>query len=309
MSRRLTRIDRSRGATSCHPQRGVALILVLWACALVTIVLGGFAVLARTEGMQARYQFAQVQARYAAEAGLARAVLALHDPDQRHRWRVDGQPYRFGFNGAKVTVKITDEGGKVDINTATTRILRRLMQVLGVAPDKAHALAEAIADWRDGNSTARANGAEADRYHQAGRDYGPRNGPFASIQELQLVLGMTPSLYAKLAPLVTIWSGRNIPDPAHAPSAVLAALPGMNQDDADHYVDQRRHADLAHGLPALPNGMVAVAGGGGVTRSIVSTAIMANGTRAVLHATIRQRNHQPNGLPYAVLHWREGTAE
>lgn len=290
-------------------QRGVALILVLWACALLAIVLGGFAVLARTEGMQARYQFAQVQARYAAEAGLARAVAALHDPDSDRRWRGDGQPYTFKFDGATVKVRITDEDGKVDLNTATPRILERLLRRLGVDEARAHGLAEAIADWRDNDTMTRPGGAEAERYHQAGYAYGPRNGPFASIQELQMVLGMTPPLYAKLKPLVTIWSGRNVPNPAHAPAAVLAALPGMNKDTAGSYVEKRRHADLADGLPTLPNGMAVAAGGGGITHSVVSAATLANGTRAVLHATIRQRGNRPDGAPYAVLQWREGTAE
>ena len=174
---------------------------------------------------------------------------------------------------------------------------------------QAHDLAAAIADWRDGNTTVRPGGAEADAYYQAGHDYGPRNGPFASIQELQLVLGMTPPLYAKLAPLVTIWSGRNVPNPAHAPASVLAALPGMNKDSAGSYVEKRHHADLAKGLPALPNGMTVTGGGDGITHSVVSTATMANGTRAVLHATIRQRGNRPGGAPYAVLQWKEGTAE
>ncbi len=273
------------------------------------MVLGGFAVLARTEGLQARYQFAQAQARYAAEAGLARAVAALHDPVPRRRWRVDGQPYHFRFGNASVSVRITAEDGKVDINTATPDILRRLFKALGVKDGKAKRLAAAIADWRDGDDMARPNGAEAGRYQQAGRDYGPRNGPFASIQELQQVRGMTPALYARLAPLVTLWSGRNIPDPAHAPAQVLAALPGMDADQARRYVEKRHHADPAHGLPTLPNGMPVTPGAGGITHSIVSTATLANGAKAVLHATIRHRANRPDGRPYAVLQWREGTAE
>ena len=53
-------------------QRGVALLIVMWALTLLAIMLGGYAMLARTEGMQARYQFAQAQAHYAAEAGVMR---------------------------------------------------------------------------------------------------------------------------------------------------------------------------------------------------------------------------------------------
>ncbi len=298
---------RARPVPGGARQRGVALILVLWACALVAIMLGGFAVLARTEGTQARYQFAQAQARYAAEAGLARAVAALHDPDTERRWRSDGQPYRFGFARADITVRITSEDGKVDLNAALPEVLSNLVASLDVEPDKARALAAAIADWRDTDDDVRPNGAEAGRYEQEGRGYGPRNGPFASIQELQLVLGMTPELYARLRPLVTLWSGRTVPDPAYAPAAVLAALPGMNAKTAGAYVERRHEADLSSALPDLPNGMQVFAGNAGATHSIVSTARLADGTHATLHATIRRRGNQPGGLPYVVLQWREGT--
>lgn len=47
-------------------QRGVALLVVLWACTLLAILLGGYAAMARTEGLQARYQFEQTRAHYAA---------------------------------------------------------------------------------------------------------------------------------------------------------------------------------------------------------------------------------------------------
>ncbi|HEX7339323.1 MAG TPA: type II secretion system protein GspK [Rhodanobacteraceae bacterium] len=293
---------------SARHERGVALILVLWACALMAIVLGGFVALTRSEGLQTRYQVAQARARYAAEAGLARAVAGLQDPDPARRWRVDGQPYTFTFAGAKVTVKVTAEDGKIDLNTATPQVLARFLHGEGLSTDKAHDLAAAIADWRDSDNTVRPGGAEKAAYAQAGRAYGPRNGPFASIEEVQQVLGMTPSLYARIVPSLTIWSGRNIPNAAHAPAAVLAALPGMTSDDASQYVKERRHERSAQGLPGLPNGMPVTAGRMTGTHSVVSTATLANGTMAVLHATIRRRGGMPDGAPYAVLQWREGVA-
>lgn len=300
---------RVHGAGPAHRQRGVALILVLWACALLTIMLGGYAVLARTEGTQARYQFNQVRARYAAEAGLARAVAALNDPDRQARWRSDGQPYRFHFDGADIQVRITSEDGKVDLNTASPQVLENLIASVGAKPDAAHALAAAIADWRDTDDDVRPAGAEADRYEQEGGDYGPRNGPFASLQELQLVLGMDASLYRQLEPLLTVWSGRNMPDPAYAPPGVLAALPGMDASSAAEYVRRRHRVDLSSHLPDLPSGMQVFAGSPGSTHSIVSTATLADGTHAALHATIRKRGNQRNGLPYVVLQWREGTTQ
>jgi general secretion pathway protein K len=290
-------------------QSGVALLLVLWACALLAILLGGYALVARTEGLQARYQFAQAQARYAAEAGLARAAYALRQSDPGQRWRSDGQPYTFHFDNATVRVRITAEDGKVDLNTATPQVLDGLFRSLGVDDERARALSSAIQDWRDADDASLPAGAEAAQYRSAGRDYGPRDGPFASVEEVQLVLGMDAALYAKAAPLLTVWSGRSMPNPAHAPAAVLAALPGMDRAAAGAFASARSRADPGQGLPALPNGMQVLAGGGGVTHSVRSEATLADGTHAVLRATIRWQAGRGGWQPYAVLRWEEGQLE
>ena len=135
------------GATR-SAQGGVALLLVLWASTLLAILLGGYALQARTEGLQARYQFAQTQAHYAAEAGLMRAVYGLQDPRPGQRWIGDGRTYTFEFEGAKVQVSAIDEGGKVDINAATPEVLRNLFGAAGLAPRAAQQLEERILDWR-----------------------------------------------------------------------------------------------------------------------------------------------------------------
>ena len=99
-------------------ERGIALIVVLWMLVLLTVIIGTFAVLARTESLQARFLFDTTDARYAAEAGLHRAVVELRNPDLETRWVADGRPYAFEFGGAEVEVRITDETGLIDINAA-----------------------------------------------------------------------------------------------------------------------------------------------------------------------------------------------
>jgi general secretion pathway protein K len=276
-------------------QRGVALLVVLWACTLLAIMLGGYAMLARTEGLQARYQFAQTQAHYAAEAGLARAIYGLQDPQLPQRWLSDGRPYTFRFDGASVRVSAVDEGGKVDLNSASPLVLQGLFRAAGLRPDAAQKLAAAVVDWR-----------EFDVGHTAGLDvyassgYKPRHAPFLSIEELQQVAGMTPALYRTIAGAITIWSGRESPDPNTATPLALAAIPGMTP------------ARVAQVLAARQNTRPGVAGlfaGNGVTHSIRSEATMADGTRAVLHATVRLQGVRPGAQPYAVLHWREGDRE
>lgn len=278
-------------------QRGVALLLVLWACTLLAILLGGYAALARTEGLQARYQFAQTQAHYAAEAGLMRAVYGLQSPQQKQRWVADGRAYTFRYDGATVSVRAIDEGGKVDLNAASPEVLQGLFQAAGLKPDKAQALADHVVDWRNPVGLEGEAASRRAAYVADGRDYGPRNGPFASVEELQMVLGMTPALYRQVAPVVTIWAGGASPDPNTAPPLALAAIPGMTPE-------QRKVVEAARQRNADDPQLVL---NNGTTHSIRSEATLADGTRAILRATVRLQAGQAQ--PYTVLRWQEGEAE
>jgi general secretion pathway protein K len=280
-------------------QRGVALLLVLWACTLLAILLGGYAALARTEGLQARYQFAETQAHYVAEAGLMRAVYGLQNPDQKQRWIGDGRIYPFHYDNATVMVSAIDEGGKVDINSATPDVLQALFQAAGMVPAQAKALSDNVVDWRNPVGIDSAAATQRAAYATAGRDYGPRHGPFASIEELQMVLGMTPAIYRTVAPVITIWSHNTIPDVSTAPPLALAAIPGMTPQQLSAIQATRLHNADDPSL-ALNNG---------TTHSIRSEATLADGTRAILRATIRMQPGRTGAQPYAVLRWQEGSAE
>ncbi|KAF1008183.1 MAG: hypothetical protein GAK28_01162 [Luteibacter sp.] len=279
-------------------QRGVALLIVLWGCTLLAIMLGGFAALARTEGLQARYQFSQAQAHYAAEAGLVRAVAGLQSPDIDSRWIADGRVYSFVFDNAKVSVTITDEDGKIDLNAASDDVLTGLFKAVGLPDDRAKHLSAAIQDWRRPGDAASPNGAKKAQYDAAGLGYGPRNGPFATVEEGRMVLGMDQELWTKIAPVLTIWSGRERPNTEHAPPLALAAIPGLGSAGVQAILSQRAQANGA-----------AVSGGNGVTHTIRTEAILEDGTRSSLTSTIRLRGIRSGNQPYAILRWREGDAE
>ena len=288
---------RQRATAAIGAQRGVALLLVLWACTLLAVLLGGLAALARTEGLQARYQFAQTQAHYAAEAGLMRAVYGLQDPQAKQRWFADGRPYQFHYDNAQVTVSAVSESGKVDLNAAMPPVLQGLFVAAGLRPDAAQKLAAQVVDWRAPAAVASAGAPGDGAYAAAGRSYRPRHAPFASVEELQMVLGMTPALYRSLAPVLTIWSGSSSPDPNTAPPLALAAIPGMTPE-------QRGQIEAARQQNAQDPRLVL---GNGTTHSIRSEATLADGTRAILRATIRLQAGQVQ--PYAVLRWQEGETE
>ncbi|MEO9078092.1 MAG: type II secretion system protein GspK [Rhodanobacter sp.] len=280
-------------------QRGVALLLVLWACTLLAILLGGYGALARTEGLQARYQFAQTQAHYTAEAGLMRAIYSLQDPQLRQRWISDGRAYTFRYNGAAVVIHAVDEGGKVDLNTATPEVLRNLFHAVGLPPAEAELLAMHVVEWRNPLRMTGEGDAQRAAYAAAGLHYGPRNGPFVSMGELQLVLGMTPALYRRIEPVLTIWSGNTSPNPNTSSMLALQTIPGMTPQQLQEILAARQQNANDPSM-ALNNG---------TTHSIQSEATLADGTRAVLRATVRMQAGLVGIQPYAVLRWREGEQE
>jgi DNA uptake protein ComE-like DNA-binding protein len=78
-----------------------------------------------------------------------------------------------------------DEGAKLNVNVATRA---QLANIPGMSPD----VVDAIVDWRDTNDNVEGLGAESDYYTNRSMGYRPRNGPFRSIAELELVAGCWP---------------------------------------------------------------------------------------------------------------------
>jgi len=292
-------------------QRGVAMILVIWVIALMAVLLGSFALIARTENLQSRHMFDTTAARYAAEAGLERAIFELRRPDPAQRWAGDGRPYEFQFDNALVHVELTDESGKIDINSAGDDILQQLFISQGMALDQAAQLSDAIQDWRDPDDIARPHGAEQSEYKSAGLSYVPRNAPYQTVSEVQQVLGMNYEIYSRIEPAITIYAGGAEPNAAYANKQALMALPGMTSELADQIIAQRQQIPAGQvGVTGLttPNGLPIVANGGGNTYTVKSRATLPNGASAVLDASIRLGGVGTSGKPYTVLRWRDDEA-
>ena len=293
---------------AARAQRGVAFVVVLWLMALLTILLGAFALLTRTEGMQARWLYDATVARYAAEAGIHESVLFLSVPDPMLRWIPDGREYQIAFDEAALSIRITDESGLVDLNTADMSMLTELFRGAGVEEDQAVALAAAIQDWRDADDLVSPNGAEEAEYDAEGYAWGPKNAPFDMVSELLQVLGMTPELMQRIEPAVTVYGGQSRPNLAFAPLEVLLTIPGMTPELAQQIIDARHAWDPNSGMPApmLPDGTALMAQGGTGTYSIESRATLPNGTWTQVDATIRLGGGGVSGMAFTVLRWQDG---
>ncbi|MDG2516924.1 general secretion pathway protein GspK [Lysobacter soli] len=297
----MTRVHRH---ASTSRSRGAALILVLWLIVLLTALIGGFALAARVESLQGRVLVRGLVASNAARAGLEYSLTRVSLPDARLQWKPDGTAHRWRFGDAQVEVKIVDENGKLDINQAPHPLLAALIQRKGVEPSEAGRIAGAIVDWRDADLlTQPGGGAEDGDYEAAGRPYGAKDAEFESVAELLQVLGMTPALYAKLEPDLTVYSGRAQPDPAYASAELLDAM-GLN--GADLVAQRSRPAGALPVDGALPGASMVGAGSG--TYSIDSRARLPDGRQSLLRAVVRTGGGGLPGMAYVPLRWEEGAS-
>jgi general secretion pathway protein K len=231
-------------------QRGVALVLVMWASVILAIVGASFILERRTETLIVMNSVSLARAQAAADAGVARAIGESYrsDPNALDAWKRDGAPHDFSFEGLAVRVEMRDESAKIDVNTASEALLRGLLLSVGLPDEEATRLLDAILDWKDADSLKRPNGAEEADYRAAGLQYRPANAPFQAIEELQLVPGMRPELFRRIAPLVTVHSRQVGINPLVASREVLLAIPGITTEIVDDYL-ARRDAAIAAGEP------------------------------------------------------------
>lgn len=224
--------------------RGVALVLVLWAIVLLSIIAGSFVYTVHDNTRLAANAVDSARAQALADAGIERAVFELlQPPTNTERWQADGHPHAFTLAGVTVRVTLRDEAGLIDVNSAPAPLLVGLFRSVGATPDAAATMAQAIVDWR---TAPQALGGLPQ-----GAQNAPTRGRFTTVDALQQLPGITPSLYRRIEPLVTVYCPQGQVDTAIAPAAVLRALPDVSAAQVQSYLAQRAQ-QWAAGQPVPP---------------------------------------------------------
>jgi general secretion pathway protein K len=213
-------------------QRGIVLVTALWVVMLLALFAFVVVETTRAERHIGRNVAEQARLQAVAEAGVARAIMAMLDRQTATPWPIDGTSVTFSYAGVDLTVAIEDEFGKVDLNAATGEMLARLFAAAGSSDHEAKSLADAVEDWRDKDDLRHANGAERDDYRKDDRPYGPRNAALERTAEILQVKGMTADLFARVRPVLTVHSMRQFVDPMTAAPGALAAIRGDRADVA-----------------------------------------------------------------------------
>jgi len=277
---------------ACHPhkpvrygdrQRGIALVVVLWLVVLITVIGSSHARNMRIETSLAFNHVGTARARALAEAGINRAIMELFVDNTDTRWPLDGTARQIQLNSGSVNIGIRDASGLLDLNKADQAQLEAVLGAAGADDALRLDLADAILDWRDKDTLRRLHGAEDTDYRHADLDWGSRDGPFASVDELRYVLGMTHELFVRLAPYLTVHSGKNDVNLKYAPAWLFSALTSRERE--------------------VPESLVVEDTQAGGPFHITAWATSNRGARASVEAVLGIA--RTGEAPYKILSWHE----
>jgi general secretion pathway protein K len=204
----------------------MALIVVLWLVVLLSIMAAGHSRNVHTDTTLASRQVQSAKARALAEAGINHVILEMLAADSDRKLPVDGSLFNVRIGDDDITIAIRDATGFIDLNAASPELLDAALEACGVVETARRDLVDAILDWRDRDDLRRLHGVEDDDYIAAGVAWSSRDGAFEAVDELKYLPGMSQELYDRLAPLVTVYSGRGGLNMEYAPPALIAALTG-----------------------------------------------------------------------------------
>jgi general secretion pathway protein K len=265
-------------------EEGFVLVSVIWIAGLLAVVATAFAIAVRSHTLGGSNVVYNTKAEYIADGVTLLSAFRLANLDTRNppintygeisicKW----------YDGAAVTTSVQDQGGLVDINTASAELLGLLLKGLGANAAKSAEVTASLQDFRDPDSKAANGGSELVTY--PGKSYGPKNGPFAISQELDQMPEIDDELFHKLMPLVTVYSQQSGIDLATAPPGLFQVLGGKSETTV--YLES-----LASPSPAK-------------IFSLDVTAQLKNGAlyrRFAIVAVLQQPDR-----PFAILEWAQG---
>ena len=249
-------------------RHGFVLVAALWLLVALGAVGLDAAVRSKARRLPAANLIDQTRARDAALAGGAYAQSRLTAAQRQYELAMRAEMQRRGVRAQRSTMQprqadnpwrepaelmaasvatgdlrfqldVHDTGLTLNVNLATEDVLRAFFaQGLRLDYTVADALTHAILDWRDEDDLPRVNGAEREQYLDENAVVLPANRPFADVEELRYVLGMTPELLDAIRSFVRVIGSSRINVNA-APVEVLSALPGFTPAQWASFVRQR----------------------------------------------------------------------
>lgn len=192
-------------------ERGLALVTVLWASVILGLLAAGVAHISRNDIILTRNLMDQTRAELAADSAIAKALHEIRE--ETSTVRPNGAVYEWQFEGVETRLSITDETGRIDLNTVSAELLERLIVLAGRDEKDAVRIADAIIEHREIMRRAR-----SDVHFDL---------PFMLVDEVLNVAGMDAALFDTVEPFLTVYTSSRLPRLDAAHPLVREALLGM----------------------------------------------------------------------------------
>ncbi len=221
-------------------QRGVALAILVWFIAAMSILVAGVVMQARVDIKLAQLHSGKARAEALADGAIQLVLAHARYLETQGEFFVRAQHlFQQPMGDYTVSVSLTPLSGLIDLNKAPEDLLFSVLLGAGNFDENvARELAISVVEWRTPGE-----GAEEEQE-------GMRHGRFEAIEDLLLVPGFDRDLYEALRDSVYV-SQKSLAtiDWLAAPVEVLQRL-GMNEQEALEYAQLRREEDaVSLGLP------------------------------------------------------------
>lgn len=249
------------------PKKAQVLVISLWILVILSMLAISVGRRVSLALRLSKYQRDSLRALYLAKAGINRAILEITNdqtPDSDNlsdNWasnesvfkeiRLDGNEAEFAEvnyiirenEEEKIIYGASDEERKININTASEELLKRLLKECEIDSAKAEELSEDILVWRGSNPPD----PDLSRYYEDNLGYACKGKKFTTSEELLLVKGMKEievEKLEKIKSLITVYGDGKVnintaPKDVlrilskAAVSALFKDIPGLNINETD----------------------------------------------------------------------------
>jgi general secretion pathway protein K len=196
------------------------LVAVIWIAGILAVFATSFAVMVRSHTLAGMNAVHNARAESIADGLVQYSALKLASSVA-----ADTSGGEWLCRWSKIAIAriiIQDQGGLIDINTASPMLVEALLRGLGQNAQSAAKILASLKDFRDPDSLAQNGRAEPMAYD--GYSFGPKNEPFSAIEEVDQIPDIDDALFQRLLPLITITSQQTGFDADVAPKSLLKSL-------------------------------------------------------------------------------------
>jgi general secretion pathway protein K len=160
------------------------------------------------------------------------------------------------LHGRRITVRMTNERARIDLNLAPAKMIAGLLRANGVDDNEASSLAANVIEWRGGaKSQAPMQAGDGNAWDESHFDAvfktatnaGLKDAPVATAEikfffhpsQLLSVPGFSEALVKAILPSLTVANGTNQVDPFIAEAGVLNALPDSSENKVQSFLKAR----------------------------------------------------------------------